>query len=580
MTPAGNPDDHDFDLDGFANDFLDAGEDRLLAGDLSREDYGRIADFQLLDTILAHLYHPEPARLERCVQRVIEAIRDETPAEAAASPMLDSVCSHEADAEEDVGPLLELISAILASAPPLPASADAPTPAPEPNEFGLPPVPLLRPIGGALRRLTQMGLVKYLAWASLVLMVSFAVQLMWEDKPAALPDPAHSESAAMASFEELRPVGVGQVTGVNACQWAKGASPVGFYERVRIGQKFHLDAGLLEITYDTGFKAILEGPVKYEVTSSNGGFLSLGRLTGQATTERARGFAVDTPTASVTDLGTEFGAEVAPDGRVEAVVFSGEVKLVTTTRQGKMGTGQLLRAGQAAEVVHGAREHSDPGSGELGWFPKIIALAVARHERFTRTMPPVPVKVLIDPTQFNGSFEQPAVGPGYFDAEASDLTTQVYAKTRDIAPPFWNRPYALRTKGTAVRGVTGEQYAVVQGAITVFSTRFDGQTGHPPVRNFAPHTVYVLTADVGSNVPGARGRVAFGAGTHSKSYAVSFSVVERNAMEPITALSLNTSVHPELVGQPISVSFVNMESSPTSLLYVDNVVLRAFPASP
>jgi hypothetical protein len=579
MTSADQPHDHDFDLDDYANDFLDAGEDRLLADDLAREDYGRIADLQLLDTLLTHLLHPEPARTERCVQRVIEAIKSETPDEASPTPILDAGC-HEVDTEEDVEPLLELISAILESPPPPPVSASVPTPAPEPQEYGLPAVPLLRPLGGTLRRWTQIGVVQYLAWASLVLFVSFVVQWMWEDKPAASPEMAHSVPSAMASFEELRPVGVGQITGMKACQWAEGATRAGFYDRVRIGQKFHLETGLLELTYDTGFKAILQGPVKYEVTSANGGFLSLGRLTGQATTERARGFAVDTPTASVTDLGTEFGAEVAPDGRMETVVFSGEVKLVATTPQGKMGTGQLLRAGEAAQVIHDQSNRDDSGGGELGWFPKIIAMAIARQERFTRTMPPVPVKVLIDPTQLNGSFEEPAVGPAFCDAEASDPKSEVYAKTRDIAAPFWNRPYALRTKGTAVRGVTGEQYAVVQGAISVFSTRFDGQTGHPPASNFTSNTVYVLTADIGSNVPGARGRVAFGAGTHSKSYAVSFSVSERNAMEPIIALSLNTSLHPELVGQPISVSFVNMESSPTSLLYVDNVVLRAFPVLP
>lgn len=574
MNATDKPGEGDFDVDRFANDFVDAGEEQLLAANLSREDYGRIADFQLLDAMLAHLFHPEKARVERCVARVLETIKSEEPLEAGSSPATADASAGAADGNEDVGPLLELISAILESTPPPPAAADAPTPRPEPEEFGLPPVPLLSPLGAALRRWTQIGLLTYLASASVLLTVSLIVQLMWEEKR---PETARQEPAARASFEDLRPVGVGQITGMNACQWADGAARAGFYERVRIGQQLHLEAGLLEITYDTGFQAILQGPVKYKVTSANGGFLSLGRLTGNATTERARGFAVDTPTATVTDLGTEFGAEVAPDGRMQTVVFSGEVKLVTTTPQGVMGSGQLLRAGEAAEVIH---DKHDAAAGELGWFPKIIAMAIAQDDRFTRALPPIPVETLISPTQHNGSFEDPLVGPGHFDAEASDPTRQVYAKTKNIVPPFWNRPYALRTKGTTVQGVTGEQYAVVQGAITVFSTRFDGQQGHPPLRNFAPRTIYVLTADIGSNVPGARGRVAFGAGTHSNSHALSFSVSERNAMEPITALSLNTSEHPELVGQPISISFVNMESSPTSLLYLDNVVLRALPASP
>ena len=35
----------------------------------------------------------------------------------------------------------------------------------------------------------------------------------------------------------------------------------------------------MEITYDTGAKVILQGPVTYDVESSAGGYLSLGKLT-------------------------------------------------------------------------------------------------------------------------------------------------------------------------------------------------------------------------------------------------------------------------------------------------------------
>ena len=36
----------------------------------------------------------------------------------------------------------------------------------------------------------------------------------------------------------------------------------------------------MEITYDTGAKVILQGPVKYEV-EANGGYLAVGKLTGK-----------------------------------------------------------------------------------------------------------------------------------------------------------------------------------------------------------------------------------------------------------------------------------------------------------
>ena len=42
------------------------------------------------------------------------------------------------------------------------------------------------------------------------------------------------------------------------CKWNGGS-------RVSLGQKCHLASGLMEITYDTGAKVILQGPVTYEV---------------------------------------------------------------------------------------------------------------------------------------------------------------------------------------------------------------------------------------------------------------------------------------------------------------------------
>ena len=44
----------------------------------------------------------------------------------------------------------------------------------------------------------------------------------------------------------------------------------------------------MEITYDTGAKVILQGPVTYEV-ESNGGYLAVGKLTGKLEKKEERG---------------------------------------------------------------------------------------------------------------------------------------------------------------------------------------------------------------------------------------------------------------------------------------------------
>ena len=74
---------------------------------------------------------------------------------------------------------------------------------------------------------------------------------------------------------------VARITGMVDCQWADPhTAPVGF-DRVSLGRKYALASGLMEITYDTGAKVILQGPCTYEVESTTGGYLSLGKLTAR-----------------------------------------------------------------------------------------------------------------------------------------------------------------------------------------------------------------------------------------------------------------------------------------------------------
>ena len=71
---------------------------------------------------------------------------------------------------------------------------------------------------------------------------------------------------------------------------------------VPLGAKFNVTSGLMEITYDTGARVILQGPCTYEVESSRGGFLSLGRLTARVEKKGAVGSrqsAVEFPSESL-----------------------------------------------------------------------------------------------------------------------------------------------------------------------------------------------------------------------------------------------------------------------------------------
>jgi hypothetical protein len=211
---------------------------------------------------------------------------------------------------------------------------------------------------------------------------------------------------------------VGRITGMADCKWAKegsgfrvqgagsNSSPLSLRERARVradeiskspvalGDHFALSSGLLEITYNTGAKVILQGPVNYQV-ESNGGFLSLGKLTGKLENKVVSGqwpvasllspasgrgvggeggepsllpssfllhpspnpqslipnpFVIHTPTAAITDLGTEFGIEVSKNGALEAHVFDGAVTLTPNRATYDWGEDRIVRAGSAVRL--------------------------------------------------------------------------------------------------------------------------------------------------------------------------------------------------------------------------------------
>jgi hypothetical protein len=71
----------------------------------------------------------------------------------------------------------------------------------------------------------------------------------------------------------------------------------------------------------------VEGPAEFELTGPMRARLNRGRIKVHVTQESGRGFVVETPDGEVTDLGTEFGLDVADEPGTGLVVFQGIVDL-------------------------------------------------------------------------------------------------------------------------------------------------------------------------------------------------------------------------------------------------------------
>ncbi|MCG2684291.1 MAG: hypothetical protein L6306_11850, partial [Planctomycetales bacterium] len=102
---------------------------------------------------------------------------------------------------------------------------------------------------------------------------------------------ATAPSKSVPSDARPERVFVGRITGLFDVKWSADPyylPPLG-YAYVPLGRKYILDSGLMQITYDTGAKVILQGPCTYEVESSSGGYLSLGKLTAKVEAVEGKG---------------------------------------------------------------------------------------------------------------------------------------------------------------------------------------------------------------------------------------------------------------------------------------------------
>ncbi len=144
--------------------------------------------------------------------------------------------------------------------------------------------------------------------------------------------------------------------------------------KLAAGERLELGQGLAKIRFNSGAGMILEGPAVFEPTSENGGFLHSGNLMASVPVG-AVGFSVVTPSATIVDLGTEFGVAVEDDGTSEVQVFVGRVEISPGEATGADSAGCQVGQGETARISPSAVTVED------------IDYPSSASHRFVRTMP-------------------------------------------------------------------------------------------------------------------------------------------------------------------------------------------------
>ena len=115
--------------------------------------------------------------------------------------------------------------------------------------------------------------------------------------------------------------------------------------------------GLAEVTFDDGAVVVVEAPAVIKLVSPKSMFVSSGKVSAFVS-EYATGFTVNTPSASIVDLGTEFGVSVKYDGSCDLHMFRGKANLVVG-QEGQKRTTQIVEVDQARSVDRRASQIRD-----------------------------------------------------------------------------------------------------------------------------------------------------------------------------------------------------------------------------
>ena len=173
--------------------------------------------------------------------------------------------------------------------------------------------------------------------ASLLTIVYFSFgMLRWPDN-STLKSSADSvaQSEGSLDHEANGSLPVATITGVLDADWKNKENSASYGEPLTEGRKLSLEGGLVQLTFESGAKLLVQGPTDFVVQSEMRGVLDAGKITA-VVPSRAHGFTVRTPTAEIIDLGTEFALQVDDLGGAEVHVLDGEVITQALNRDGAL----------------------------------------------------------------------------------------------------------------------------------------------------------------------------------------------------------------------------------------------------
>jgi hypothetical protein len=188
---------------------------------------------------------------------------------------------------------------------------------------------------------------------------------------------------------------VATILGSEAVQWSSSEMS-NLKSQIGKGERLQIDSGLVELELKQGVKLLIEGPAEWSIDGHNNATLKRGKLVAKVPTQ-AIGFTLQTPTAKIVDLGTEFGVEVGEYGSAEVHVLRGRVRATGLAAAGQnraVAKSVVLEAGSTIRSDRGQLSEVETAVDDETF--KSLAARMAKSDRQQVFMGSIPLGNLFD----------------------------------------------------------------------------------------------------------------------------------------------------------------------------------------
>lgn len=280
-----------------------------------------------------------------------------------------------------------------------------------------------------------------------------------------------ADGSAAAPLRQSQDRIVAHITATDSARWRAARQTPDPRLGIARGTTLDLASGFVEVRFTTGARVIMNGPAVMTVLNATAvhvhrGSVSVRYEQPEAAADALRGDAVDplfvvhTPSASVIDLGTEFGVRVADDGTSDVLVYDGLVE-IEPHRSVALTDAVRLTQGDARRV----KTDGSVSAVEVG-FGRSIVRSIEDHSGASRA-------------------------PDWIESEAETL---FHDRFDGGGPLVGRRPSPAAPRDDMVWETAGDGWEIVDGVLR--STGKIGSASLPFVPE--PGAVYRLSASVHS----------------------------------------------------------------------------------